>query len=804
MAADTKAQLEKLGISEPVDNAKLIAVIQQVAEAAGVWETGCSKEVGTLLYKLATHPKGKALPEGHRAVVARHVGARTVNRNQQLDAAMAYLVAVDKPDENAFKEACGVGVEVSEAEVAAAANELVQAEREAIAETRYRTNVGMLVRKLQAGPQGARLKWAEGATVKRSLDAALEALLGPKTAEDLDPKAGAKTKTPKTKTPKAGAGAPAGGSNAEAAQAGAEGLEGAERHFPKPEENFGEAPYGTNSKEMLQKHLACTGGIVVTRFPPEPNGYLHIGHAKAMNMNFGFARRAGGKTILRYDDTNPEAEEHEFFDMIENEVKWLGHAPAEVTFSSTHFETLYQLAVRLIESGDAYVCHQTAEQVKASRAALVEAHHAHAPVPEAAKSPWRDRCVEENKRWFLRMRSGRVAEGEAFLRFKGDLSSSNPNMWDLAAYRVKFTPHPAAGRGWCIYPTYDFTHCIIDSIENVTHSLCTLEFESRQAPDGSYYWLLDKLGLYKPATWEYARLNITYTVLSKRKLNKLVTDKYVNGWDDPRLLTLAGLRRRGFSADMINKFCEQIGVTRSDGVVTHYEVLEGVARTALDASAVRRMAVLRPLRVVIANLAEAPGAGPRGVEVVAKNHPKDEAQGTRTLTLTPTIYIDGSDFRLEDDPNYYGLAPGKEVGLKHAGLFLRCTEVITGPDGEPAEVRATIDPASATRAKKEQPKGVLQWVPEGGAVALAEVRLYERLFTVPNVNAEDDWLARLNPKSLEVVRGAMAEKAVGQCKPGDALQFERIGFFVCDPDSGNAGKVFNRTITLKESKEKAK
>mmetsp|Transcript_28519 Transcript_28519/g.65506 ORF Transcript_28519/g.65506 Transcript_28519/m.65506 type:complete len:403 (+) Transcript_28519:166-1374(+) len=393
------------------------------------------------------------------------------------------------------------------------------------------------------------------------------------------------------------------------------------------------------------------------------------------------------------------------------------------------------------------------------------------------------------------MRQGRVAEGEAFLRFKGDLSSSNPNQWDLSAYRVKFTHHPASGSGWCIYPTYDFTHCVIDSIENVTHSLCTLEFESRQAADGSYYWLLEKLGMYKPQTWEYARLNIAYTVLSKRRLNTLVMKKHVEGWDDPRLLTLAGLRRRGYSSETINKFCEQIGVTRADSVLTNYEVLEGVARNELDLCARRLMAVLSPLRVTITNL----GAP---VPVLARNHPKDDSMGTRELTLTETFYIDRSDFRLEDDPNYYGLAPGKEVGLKHAGFYIRCDEVVKGTDGYPTELRVSIDLNSSARAKREQPKGVLQWVPENNKTTLAEVRLYNHLFTVPNVGAEAEWLSCISPDSLERVHGALGEKAVLECKPGDRVQFERVGFFVCDKDSGEAGPVFNRIVGLKESKEK--
>jgi len=308
----------------------------------------------------------------------------------------------------------------------------------------------------------------------------------------------------------------------------------------------------------------------------------------------------------------------------------------------------------------------TQEQVKASRLVLQDAHKPggselrEQDVPAAAKSPWRDRSVEENLRWFARMRAARVAEGEACLRFKGDLASPNPNQWDLTAYRVKFARHPAVGAGWCIYPTYDFTHCLIDSLENVTHSLCTLEFETRQAPNGPYYWLLDKLGMYKPQTWEYGRLNITHTVLSKRRLNMLVTRKHVDGWDDPRLLTLAGLRRRGFSAETINKFCELVGVTRADGVLTNYEQLEVVARAELDVCARRLMAVLRPLRVVLTNL-----DGTRTVSV--RNHPKDESMGSREVLLGRTIFIDHSDFRLEDDPSYYGLAPGAPTRLAPSG-----------------------------------------------------------------------------------------------------------------------------------------
>ena len=354
-------------------------------------------------------------------------------------------------------------------------------------------------------------------------------------------------------------------------------------YLSKPTENIQAKPmregvaekanYAKNTPELLAAHVKATGGKFITRFPPEPNGYLHIGHAKAMNFNFGQANIAreqgfGGETILRFDDTNPEAEKQEYVDSILSNVDWLGNKPCRVTYSSNYFQELYEFAVQLIKQGDAYVCHQSKEELRAGRDSLRAAraldlsHSATAPPPDAV-SPWRNSSVDENLAKFEKMRTGQFEEGQAFLRMKGDLMSDNPAMWDTAFYRIKYSIHPHSGDKWCIYPTYDYTHCICDSLENITHSLCTLEFETRQAADGPYYWLLYKLGIYRPVTWEYSRCNITHNVLSKRKLNSLVTKGIAHGWDDPRLLTLDGLRRRGYTPQAINSFCEQIGVTRA-------------------------------------------------------------------------------------------------------------------------------------------------------------------------------------------------------------------------------------------------
>ena len=602
--------------------------------------------------------------------------------------------------------------------------------------------------------------------------------------------------------------------------------------------------YAANSAQKLQAHLKATGGIVKTRFPPEPNGYLHIGHAKAMNFNFGQARIAaemgkGGATVMRFDDTNPTAEKQEFIDSILDNVAWLGHTPASVTYSSDYFQELYDLAIQLIRDGGAYVCHQTAAEIKASRDLLRAYHGRGLPpaergnLPKGASSPYRDRSVEENLHCFQKMKQGRYAEGEAFLRMKGDLYSENSSMWDLAAYRIMYHAHPKTGDAWCIYPTYDYTHCIVDSIENITHSLCTLEFAQRQAVDGPYYHLLHGLRMYKPVTWEYSRLNLTHAVMSKRKLKFLVVYGYVDGWDDPRLCTLNGLRRRGFSGSVVNSFCEAIGVTRA-AMTAKNALLEQLARQELEGVAPRRFAVLKPLRV------ELEGLPPGGKKFDMRNHPTNESFGTRPLHLTSTIYIERDDFRpdLADDPKYYGLAVGREAGLLGAGVNITVTEAhVDTATGSLTHLVAKVD---MTRANKV--KGHLHWVSAATAVK-AQCRVYGVLFSPedpegaakeaakadgesaapPGAEEEEEeeeadeaangaalppWLKLLNPNSL-VTEEAMVEAALSKeaappnrVKDRPAFQFQRVGFFCVDDTSTSTTPVFNRIVALREDKEK--
>ncbi|XP_010320759.1 glutamine--tRNA ligase isoform X2 [Solanum lycopersicum] len=480
-----------------------------------------------------------------------------------------------------------------------------------------------------------------------------------------------------------------------------------------------------------------------------------------------------------FDDTNPEAEKKEYIDHIKEIVGWMGWEPFKITYTSDYFQDLYELAVELIRRGHAYVDHQTADEVKEYR-------------EKKMNSPWRDRPIEESLRLFDEMKKGMIDEGKATLRMKQDMQNDNFNMYDLIAYRIKFTPHPHAGDKWCIYPSYDYAHCIVDSLENITHSLCTLEFETRRA---SYYWLLDALSLYQPFVWEYSRLNVSNTVMSKRKLNRLVTENWVDGWDDPRLMTLAGLRRRGVTSTAINAFVRGIGITRSDSSMIQLSRLEYHIREELNKTAARTLVVLNPLKVVITNLE----AG-LVMDLDAKKWPEapaDDASSFYKVPFSSVVYIERTDFRLKDSKDYYGLAPGKSVLLRYA-YPIKCTDVILADDKETVlEIRAEYDPS-----KTIKPKGVLHWVaePSPGADPLkVEVRLFDRLFRSENPAELDDWLGDLSPESKVVIQNAYAVPSVSKATLGDRFQFERLGYFAVDKDSTSEKLVFNRTVTLRDN-----
>ncbi len=528
------------------------------------------------------------------------------------------------------------------------------------------------------------------------------------------------------------------------------------------------------------------GGRVVTRFPPEPNGYLHIGHAKSICLNFGLAAEHGGRCHLRFDDTNPTKESAEYVDSIMEDARWVGFDWGEhLYYASDYFEPLYQWAVQLITAGKAYVDDLSADEVKEYRGTLTE---------PGRESPHRNRSVEENLDLFERMRTGEFPDGARTLRARIDMASPNLNLRDPTMYRIRKVAHHRTGDRWCIYPMYDWAHGESDSIEGITHSICTMEYEDHRP---LYDWFLDALGIYHPQQIEFARLNLTYTVLSKRRLLELVEEGHVSGWDDPRMPTIAGLRRRGYTPESIRDFCERIGVTKNAAIVD-IAVLEHCLREDLNRRAPRAMAVLRPLRLVIENYADG-----QVEELEAVNNPEDPSMGTRTVPFSRVIYIEQDDFRETPPPKYFRLAPGVEVRLRYAYL-IRCTDVVKDPrTGEIVEVRCTYDPATrgGDAPDRRRVKGTIHWVSAAHAVE-AEVRLYDSLFTkpVPGGDEEGDWKADLNPRSLEVLAGCRLEPSLAGAAAGRRYQFERNGYFCVDSrDSTPRRPVFNRIVSLRDS-----
>jgi glutaminyl-tRNA synthetase len=531
---------------------------------------------------------------------------------------------------------------------------------------------------------------------------------------------------------------------------------------------------------------------VVTRFPPEPNGYLHIGHAKSICLNFGIAEEFGGRCHLRFDDTNPIKEEQEYIDAIERDVRWLGFDWGEhLHHASDYFEQLYEWAQHLIRSGHAFVDDTPPEEMRVMRGTLTEPGH---------NSPYRDRSRAENLDLFRRMRAGEFPNGARVLRAKIDMSSGNINLRDPVLYRILHAVHPRTGGKWSIYPTYDFAHGQSDAIEGVTHSICTLEFEDHRP---LYDWLIEhlpigeQLGPSRPRQYEFARLNLTYTVMSKRFLKRLVDEGHVGGWDDPRMPTLVGLRRRGVPSEAIREFVRRVGVARANSLVD-VGMFEAAVRDVLNKSAPRRMAVLRPLKLVIENYPEG-----QTEELDAVNHPDDAAAGTRRIPFGRELFIERDDF-LEDPPKgFFRLAPGREVRLRYA-YFVTCREIVKDAAGEIVELRCTYDPATrgGNAPDGRKVRGTIHWVAAAHAIP-AEIRLYNPLFTRPDPGAEGDLMADLNPDSLEVLSGAIVEPALAGDNSEAPVQFERQGYFCRDPDSQPGRLVFNRTIGLRDSWTKA-
>jgi glutaminyl-tRNA synthetase len=555
----------------------------------------------------------------------------------------------------------------------------------------------------------------------------------------------------------------------------------------KSEKGAGEGPAKLDFvRQIVTEDLKTNkwGGRVVTRFPPEPNGYLHIGHAKSICLNFGIAAEFGGRCHLRFDDTNPEKEEQEYVDSIIEDVRWLGWDWGKhLYFGSDYFEQMYEYAVQLIKKGAAYICDLSAGEVRDHRGTLTR---------PGRDSPYRNRPVEENLDLFERMRKGEFPDGSRTLRAKIDMAHPNLNMRDPVMYRILHASHHRTGDKWCIYPMYDWAHGLEDSIERITHSICTLEFENHRP---LYDWFLDELGVYHPQQIEFARLNLTYTVMSKRKLLQLVRDGRVSGWDDPRMPTICGLRRRGYSPESIRNFAKVIGVNKFNSTVD-FSLLEHCLREDLNKTSPRVMAVIRPLKVVIDNF-------PVGKieEMEAINNPEDPKAGTRKVPFCREFYIERDDFMEVPPKKFYRLAPGREVRLRYA-YFIRCISVVKNAGGEIIELHCTYDPATrgGDAPDGRTVKSTLHWVSAAHALP-AEVRLYENLFTKENpddVPEGEDFTSTLNPKSLEILTNCRVEPSLAGAKPFARYQFERLGYFCVDPDSSVGKLVFNRTATLRD------
>ena len=520
---------------------------------------------------------------------------------------------------------------------------------------------------------------------------------------------------------------------------------------------------------------------VHTRFPPEPNGYLHIGHAKAICLNFNIAEEYGGKCNLRFDDTNPVAEEEEYVNAIQDDVTWLGYDwEGRLCFASDYFEQMHGLAIQLVEQGDAFVCDLTSDEIRATKGTLTD---------PGKDSPYRKRSIAENLDLFARMTVGEFSNGERTLRAKIDMAHPNMNMRDPVMYRIIHASHHRTGDKWCVYPTYDWAHGLEDSIERVTHSLCSIEFEDHRP---LYDWYLEKLGVYHPQQIEFARLSLDYTVMSKRKLKQLVDEDHVSGWDDPRMPTISGMRRRGYTAAAIRKFMADVGVAKRDNVM-ELAKLEYHLRQDLNKTAQRRMAVLHPLRVVITNYP---------VEttetLVAVNNPEDPSAGEREVSFGRELYIEQNDFMEEPPKKFFRLAPGREVRLRYA-YFITCEKVLKDDQGNPVELHCTYDPETkgGNAADGRRVKATLHWVHAQDAIQ-ARVHLYDRLFSVPDPDSVDNFLEAMNPLSLDVLSDCMLERSLGDVPVGTTVQFERLGYFCVDPDTTNESLVFNRTVPLRD------
>ncbi|XP_056630612.1 probable glutamine--tRNA ligase isoform X2 [Diorhabda sublineata] len=721
-----------------------------------------SEGTGALLYQLGT--KIKPQIAHHLPLLVKYISSKKLDSTLRVDKAIEYAIShINNLNTDELETYCGVGIVITPEQIEKAVEKQIKQNKDELLEKRYRFNTGPLMQKVRF-----ELIWADGKAIKNEIDMQVFDLLGPKTEADLGP-----ALKPEKKISKVAKNEAKPKKESQTTEVQIEGLTIIDvmkkLNFHAPGENYKTDGYivTDNTERLLKEHLKITGGQVRTRFPPEPNGILHIGHAKAININFGYAAAHNGICFLRYDDTNPEKEEEKFFTGIKDMVDWLGYTPYKITHSSDYFDQLYEWAIELIKKGLAYVCHQTADEMKGFN-----------PEP----SPWRDRPIAENLQLFQDMKNGKIDEGAATLRMKITLEEGK---LDPVAYRVRFTPHHRTGDKWCIYPTYDYTHCLCDSIEHITHSLCTKEFQSRRS---SYYWLCNALNIYCPVQWEYGRLNFNYTVVSKRKIAKLITEGIVKDWDDPRLFTLTSLRRRGFPSEAVNNFCAQLGVTGAQSTVDP-SMLEAYVRDYLNNTAPRRMVVLEPLKITIENF---PHGKP--ITVAVPNFPSKPELGSHNVTLDRTIYIENSDFMEVGDKGYRRLTRSQSVGIRHAGFVLEVIDV--KKDG--STIKEVICKCTEVIKVKSKPKAFIHWVSDPREI---EIRLYTSLFKHKNPEdpneVPDGFLSDCNLDSLKILK-SYADKSLLSANVSDKFQFERIGFFSVDPDTNRNKLVVNQTVNLKE------
>lgn len=804
--------------ADTIKNPKYARALEHVIKSRKLDELHLDPKDGSAVVVAAS--SGADLPDAKLEYVVDRVLKHDLKSSDQIQTACKYVASNDSMDDAAFDAACGVGVVITPERCATAVRTYMQAHSAEISEAGGWPKMSAIMGAVRSDPA---LRWANAADIKNAVEGELTAQYGPRSAATK--KKGAAANAPKDKPkPK----------KEELVRPDAMFEEGFLASLHKPGGNPQKSPH------LREEHLRATNGSVMTRFPPEPNGYLHIGHSKAIAVNFGYARFHNGLCYLRFDDTNPAAEEEKYFLSILEMVRWLGFEPYKVTYSSDYFDRLHELAVELIRRDLAYVDHSTPEEIHEQRGG-----------PEKGKrkeSKWRNRPIADSLAAFDDMKNGKYKSGEATLRMKQDvLGSGNPQMWDLIAYRVLDAPHHRTGTKWCMYPTYDFTHCLVDSFENISHSLCTTEFILARE---SYEWLCDALDVYKPRQYEYGRLSLEGAVMSKRKMLKLVNGKHVDGWDDPRMYTLIGLRRRGVPPGAILSFVNQLGVTTNNSTIQVNRFDQSV-RQYLEMNTPRLMMVLEPIKVVIENLPD-----DYVLDITKPLHPKVPAMGDVTVPFTKTVYIEAGDFRTEDAPDYFRLAPGKSVGLYQVPHPITCKSFKTD-GGRVTELVCRYEDGP----EKIVPKTYIHWVGEcpskQSPVRVREVRLFNSLFTCENPAAQDDFLAFINPRSREILHGALletgffavAERALATAKreaeervhqaarqkeaalgkehagPADVANAEafgkecvrfqamRVGYFAVDSDSkmGLFGDdtahddiVLNRIVSLKEDAGKSK